>query len=177
MAIETVESNHPARHDTGSASAHPRVPGWGADLEPANRPAVPRERTPPRLENVHWTRPVQQEATVEILRSNERTGQSAVFGTTVPPVGLSGRVRRAAFHYSESDLRHWTLLLVADRINVIEGFGDDLRRGSLPNVLAEAGAGAAWRHDRSGTIRRMATAGLVAAGVGVWLWARAQRRR
>jgi hypothetical protein len=89
---------------------------------------------------------------------------------------VSGRIRRAAFRFSESDLRHWMLLLAADRVNMLEGLGADLRSGSLPNVFAEAGAAAAWRHDRAGTIRKLATAGVVAAGVGAWLWSRSQRR-
>jgi hypothetical protein len=32
------------------------IQGWGADLDPANRPAVPMERTPPRLD-VPWDAP------------------------------------------------------------------------------------------------------------------------
>ena len=37
----------------------PNIQGWGADLDPAVRPAVPMERTPPRLDNVHWDAPSQ----------------------------------------------------------------------------------------------------------------------
>jgi hypothetical protein len=177
MSIETRETNRspPSRH-AESAASHPPVPGWGADLDPADRPAVPKERTPPRLQNVHWDRPEQQRDTVEVLQSIEHEHRPAVFGTTYPPAGLSGRIRRAAFRYSESDLRHWMMLLAADRVNMFEGLGEDLRRGTVPNLFAEAGGRAAWRHDRAGTIRKLAVVGVAAIGVGAWLWSRSQRR-
>ncbi len=117
------------------------VPGWGADLDRRNRPAVPMERTPPRLENVHWDEPEQQPQRVEILQSIERPpGLPPVFGTSVPPSGLSGSLRRAAFGYSENDLRHWLMLLGADRINVIEGLADDVRRSRHASTLGWAAA-------------------------------------
>ncbi len=30
-------------------------------------------------------------------------------------------IRRAAFRYSKNDLRHWLMLMGADRVNVVEG--------------------------------------------------------
>jgi hypothetical protein len=155
---------------------HAHVEGWGADLDPAQRPAVPKERTPPRLENVPWSRPEPQVARVEVLRSTERQGMTAVFGTTVPPSGLSGQIRRVAFRFSENDLRHWMLLLVADRVNMVEGIGQDLRSGHVPNLFAEAGGRAALRHDRAATMRKLAVAGVAVAGAGLYLWSRARRR-
>lgn len=166
--------NGAARRDQ-SRARHAHVHGWGADLDPANRPAVPRERMPPRLE-VPWERPEPQRRTVEILTSTEREGMSAVFGTALPPSGLSGRLRRVAFRYSENDLRHWMLLLFADRVNMLEGLGDDLRRGHVPNVFAEAGGRAALRHNRSATLRKLAVIGVAAAGAGLYLWSRSKRR-
>ena len=82
------------------------VPGWGADLDPANRPAVPMERTPPRLDNVHWDEPAPQPRHVTVFHSNERPGMTPVFGSTVPPSGLSGKMRALAFRYSENVIRH-----------------------------------------------------------------------
>lgn len=106
---------------------HSNIPGWGADLDRANRPAVPMEHAPPpRLQGVHWDRPPQQPATVEVLHSIERPNLTPVFGTSVPPSGLSGVIRRRAFRRSESDLRHWMLLLMADRVNVVEGVLQDV---------------------------------------------------
>jgi hypothetical protein len=77
------------------------------------------ERTPPRLNAESSQAPVQQAETVEILCSNERSGITPLFGTTVPPSGTSGKLRQFAFKFSENDLRHWLVLLLAD----IETFG------------------------------------------------------
>ena len=77
-----------------------RVPGWGADLDPQNRPAYPKERTPPRLEGVHWDHPDQQMSAIEVFISPERPGITPVFGTSVPPAGLSGAIRRRFFRTS-----------------------------------------------------------------------------
>jgi hypothetical protein len=43
-----------------------------------------------------------------------------VFGTAQPLHGLSGLVRRIAYGTRETKARHWLLLLVADRIDVLE---------------------------------------------------------
>jgi hypothetical protein len=117
------------------------IPGWGSDLPRENRPAVPMERTPPRLE-VPWSDPPpQQPRTVEVLKSVERPEHSRTFGTRLPPRGLSGMIRRAAFRRSENDVRHWFMLVAADRVNVAEGLCQDLRRS--PGKLAAVGAGIA----------------------------------
>ena len=104
------------------------IPGWGADLDPANRPAYPKERMPPRLDNVHWSQPEQQQSDVLVLHSTERPAITPVFGTSVPPSGLSGMLRKRAFRRSENDIRHWMMLLFADRVNVVEGMFSDLRK-------------------------------------------------
>lgn len=129
--------------DTHHQYAH--IPGWGADLKREDRPAVPMERSPPRID-VPWDDPPpQQPVTVEILRSIERPEYSRTFGTRCPPKGLSGMLRRAAFRHSENDLRHWLTLIAADRVNVVEGIVQDVRRS--PGTLALVGGGvalAAW---------------------------------
>lgn len=144
------------------------IPGWGADADPANRPAVPMERTPPRLEGVHWDAPEQQVPHVKIHHSTERPGITPVFGTTVPPSGLSGKMRDLAFRYSENDLRHWLMLLGADRINVVEGLLSDLAHGHVPNLFAEMGLAAEWRYNKAGFLRKAAAVGATMA-LAVWL--------
>ncbi len=125
--------------NTQNRFAH--IPGWGSDLARENRPAVPMERTPPRLD-VPWTDPPpQQPRTVEVLRSVERPEHSRTFGTRLPPKGLSGMMRRAAFRRSENDVRHWFMLIAADRVNVVEGLCEDVKRS--PAKLAAVGAGIA----------------------------------
>lgn len=123
------------------------IPGWGSDLPRGNRPAVPMERTPPRLD-VPWDDPPpRQPRIVEVLKSVERPEHSRTFGTRLPPKGLSGMIRRAAFRRSESDIRHWLMLVAADRVNVVEGLAQDVRRSPAKTRLA-VGAGvalvAAW---------------------------------
>ena len=114
------------------------IEGWGADLDPRNRPAVPKERVPARLD-VPWEQPEQQPVRVEILHSTERPGITPVFGTACPPSGLSGVLRRRAFQHSENDLRHWLMLFAADRVNVVEGLIEDAREAPRTRRVA-AGA-------------------------------------
>ena len=103
-----------------------RIPGWGADLDRDLRPAVPKERMPPRPDHIDPD-PPQQAANVEILHSIERPGLTPVFGTALPPRGLSGWVRRRAFRHSESNIGHWMMLIAADRIDVVESLFRDPR--------------------------------------------------
>ena len=123
-----------------------RIPGWGADLDRAKRPAVPMERSPPRLEGLHWEEPVEQARRVEVLHSIERPKITPVYGTSCPPRGLSGWLRRRAFRRSEGDMRHWLMLLVADRVDVAESVVRDVRRSRGAQAVALVGVGllAAW---------------------------------
>jgi len=151
------------------------IEGWGADLDPADRPAVPMERTPPRLEHqppqlTHQT----NRHHVKVFHSTERPGLTPVYGTSTPPSGVSGLIRGAAFRYSENDLRHWLMLLFADRVNVVEGIVEDLAHGHVPNVFAEMGARAEWRYNRAGFVRK---ALIASAAVGLAVYLVRRRRR
>ncbi|MBL0391899.1 hypothetical protein JJ685_12235 [Ramlibacter monticola] len=150
------------------------IQGWGADLDPQARPAYPKERTPPRFIHRHWDELEQQEPSVKVFHSTERPGLTPVFGTAQPPSGLSGMLRAGAFRYSENDLRHWLMLLFADRVNVVEGILDDLAHGHVPNLFREMGGPAEWRHNRAGFVRKAA----IAAGVvALLLYVNGRRRR
>ncbi|HYD33220.1 MAG TPA: hypothetical protein VEA39_01515 [Methylophilaceae bacterium] len=149
-------------------NGHAHIQGWGADLDHANRPAYPKERTPPRLEGLHWHEPDQQPVSVEVLHSTERPGLTPVFGTSTPPSGLSGMIRRVAFKYSENDMRHWLMLLFADRVNMVEGLGDDLMKGHIPNIFAEMGWKSEFKYNRAGAIKKVAIASAV-VGLGYYL--------
>ncbi|WP_133479340.1 hypothetical protein [Cognatilysobacter segetis] len=116
-----------------------QINGWGADLDRSKRPAVPMERQPPRMGNPHWDVPEAQPQTVEVLHSIERPGNTPVFGTACPPSGLSGKIRRAAFRHSEGRLRHWMMLLLADRVNVVEGLFSDARGSKKVHSVAIVG--------------------------------------
>jgi hypothetical protein len=82
---------------------------------------------------------------------------------------LSGMIRRFAFRYSESSYGHWLPLILADRINVVEGIVQDLSRGHIPNIFAERGGKAALKHNRQAVIRNVIV-GLVitSAVVGIF---------
>jgi len=151
------------------------IPGWGSDLDRDKRPAVPRERRPPRLDHVHFEEMQPQEPHVTVLHSAERPGLTPIFGSPVPPSGVSGAVRRLAFGYSENDLRHWLLLLAADRVNVVEGLASDLVHGHVPRLYAETGGRAELRHNPRGAV---AKAAVLAAGVALFVaWRRGRARR
>lgn len=150
------------------------IQGWGADLDPGVRPAVPMERTPPRFVKPSYDQPEQQPVTVKVFHSTERPGLTPVFGTGQPPSGVSGLIRSGAFRFSENDLRHWLMLQFADRVNVVEGIIEDLAHGHVPNLFAEMGGPAEWKHNRAGFYRKAAIAGAV---VGLLVYAGSRRRR
>lgn len=138
-----------------------RIQGWGADRNPADRPGYPMERTPPRLDNVHWEEPAPQHSHVKVFHSTERPGITPVYGTSAPPRGLSGLIRSLGYRYSENDLRRWFILMAADRVDVGEGLLEDLAHGHLPNLWKETGGPAEWRHNREGLVRKAAIATVV----------------
>jgi hypothetical protein len=98
-----------------------RIPGWGADLDPRDRPSVPRERLVPDRTGAHWDFPERQPEKRPRERSIEHGMLPPVFGTTCPPKGLSGAMRMHAYaKYSEARAAHWLLLLAADRVDRTE---------------------------------------------------------
>jgi hypothetical protein len=104
-----------------SENLRARIPGWGADLDVADRPSVPREQFDPTMAGAHWERPDRQPEKWPRERSLEHTELPPVFGTTCPPKGLSGAVRKLAYaRYSEGRAAHWLLLIAGDRIDALE---------------------------------------------------------
>jgi hypothetical protein len=148
--------NHPSKRTRPS-----EIVGWGADLDVKNRPGYPMERMPPRDIGVHWDQPERQVPKMKIYHSVERAGITPVFGTSVPPKGLSGALRTLAFRLSENDIRHWLLLMGADRINEVEGILEDLAHGHIPNFFKEKGLKAELKHNPMGMVKRVARVALV----------------
>jgi hypothetical protein len=133
-----------------------QIKGWGVDADPNNDPTYPmKHRNNGEHAGYSWERPLQQPITVEVLHSNERPDVTSVFGTSTPPLALSGVLRRIAFRYSESSYGHWLPLMLADRVSVVEGVLSDLKHGHVPNVFAERGWKAEWKHNRIGLVRRI----------------------
>ncbi|GAB3812157.1 hypothetical protein [Pontibacter rugosus] len=146
------------------------IKGWGIDADPKNDPTYPmRNRSKDDHGGYNWDRPTQQPVNIEVLHSNERPNVTAVFGTSKPPSGLSGMIRRKAFQYGEGSFAHWLPLVLADRVDEVEGIIDDIKKGQFPNIFAEKGMNAQWKYDKAGFITSVAVTAAVAAGAYMWL--------
>jgi hypothetical protein len=98
-----------------------RIPGWGVDLDPRDRPSVPRLQFDPNLSGAHWNFPERQPEKSPRERSIEHKFLTPVFGTSCPPKGISGVMRRFAYaKYSEGRAAHWLILIAADRVDALE---------------------------------------------------------
>ena len=98
-----------------------RIPGWGADLDPADRPSTPKLQFREDLTGAHWEFPERQPEKWPRERSIEHAFLTPVFGTAQPPKGLSGALRKFSYaKYSEARVGHWLLLMLADRVDAWE---------------------------------------------------------
>jgi hypothetical protein len=126
-----------------------RIPGWGADLNREDRPAVPQERFDPEFGGAHWEFPERQPERWPRERSIEHKFLTPVFGTSCPPRGLSGKIRRFAYaRYSEGRAAHWLLLLGADRVDVLESRLRALASGHPDRLIRETGVRAERNSSR-----------------------------
>ena len=142
------------------------IKGWGIDADTRNDPTYPmKNRTDEEQLGYSWERPPQQQKTVEILKSVERPNLTAVFGTSSPPTGISGAIRRMAYKYSESSYARWLPLVLADRIGMVEGIVDDLKKGIFPNVFVERGWTAEWKYNRKQFVTKVAVTAVVSIAV------------
>lgn len=167
-----------------------RIIGWGVDLNPADRPAVPKESYDPGATGAHWDFPERQIERYPREKSTEHRFVTPVFGTACPPKGLSGMIRRYAYTKSEAKTSHWTLLVLADRIDVIESRITGLLRGRPDNLFSEMGLRSELRfhgiRSRLGQHRAdlkhlpidimMFTATTVVTGIGLYALAKAGSR-
>jgi hypothetical protein len=103
-----------------------RRPGEGdwpnrdaVDLDAHTRPGVPRERPAWPGPGAHGRPPSRQGGGVP-PQGPGAARDVAVFGTSQPLHGLSGAVRRAAYRLPEHGTARWLLLLVGDRVDVLE---------------------------------------------------------
>jgi hypothetical protein len=61
-----------------------RIPGWGVDLDPKDRPSVPKLQYRPDETGARWDFPERQPELVPRERSIEHEFLPPVFGTTYP---------------------------------------------------------------------------------------------
>jgi hypothetical protein len=98
-----------------------RIPGWGADLDPKDRPSFPKLQFQQDLTGARWEFPERQPEKWPRERSIEHKFLTPVFGTAQPPTGVSGAIRKLSYRrYSEGRLAHWMLLILADRVDAWE---------------------------------------------------------
>ena len=112
-------------HTTAAGSLSTETPtdisnGWGADYSRLERPGIPHEHDPPRrLASAHWLE-LEQQASDRQPLVGQGLKLTPVFSSAVPPRGVSGALRRLAYRMPDYRARRWLLLMVADRIDVVE---------------------------------------------------------
>lgn len=138
-----------------------QVNGWGADLDPANRPMFPKE-LPSDVKTVRGHVTSWQVPRSKIHISNEQPNLTPTFGENVPPKGLSGMLRDYAYEFGEATNRHWMTLILADRVDIVESMVADLFRGKPDNYVREKGWLAYTQSDEGR--KRAMTVGAAALG-------------
>ncbi|WP_193045822.1 hypothetical protein [Mycolicibacterium baixiangningiae] len=140
----TYTADHPPVPSSDELRA--RIPGWGADLDPADRPSVPKLKF---LETgAHWEFPERQPQKWPRERSIEHGMLTPVFGTSAPPRGLSGAIRKYSYaKHSEAKAAHWLLLLLADRVDAVEHHLQSFASLHPDNPFTETGVKAEFTHN------------------------------
>ena len=124
-----------------------RIPGWGVDLDPNDRPSVPKERFDPDRSGAHWEFPERQPEKWPRERSIEHKFLTPVFGTACPPKGISGVIRKYAYaRYSEGRAAHWLLLIAADRVDTVESTLRSFMTVRPDNPITETGVLSEFSH-------------------------------
>ncbi|MGK5115462.1 hypothetical protein [Geodermatophilus sp. CPCC 205506] len=124
-----------------------RIPGWGVDSDPSDRPSVPKLQFQKALTGAHWEFPDRQPEKWPRERSIEHKFLTPVFGTAQPPKGLSGVIRRFSYaRYSEGRAAHWLLLMLADRVDAVEEHVKSFATLRPDNPITQTGIKAEFTH-------------------------------
>jgi len=124
-----------------------RIPGWGADLDPRDRPSTPKLQFQEDLTGAHWEFPDRQPEKWPRERSIEHAFVTPVFGTAQPPKGASGAIRKFAYRrFSEGRAAHWLLLIAADRVNAVEAHLESFLTARPDNPITETGIKGEFTH-------------------------------
>jgi hypothetical protein len=125
-----------------------RIPGWGADLDPKDRPSTPKLQYQDDLTGAHWEFPERQPEKWPRERSVEHAFLTPVFGTAQPPKGLSGAIRTFSYaRYSEGRAAHWLLLVLADRVDAVEEHLRSFLSTRPDNPITETGVRSEFTHS------------------------------
>ena len=96
------------------------------DADPSRRPGVPMLPDNPAAYPSVAGKPIsEQHAEHEVLsgveaRINVKADLTPVFGSSVPPKGLSGMIRRLGYKYPEHHAARWLIIMMGDRVDVWE---------------------------------------------------------
>src|SRR4051812_6608642 len=113
------------------------IPGWGVDLNPADRPSFPKEEL--QDTGAHWDFPERQQPRGFREKSTEHKFLTPVFGTAQPLHGLSGAIRRYAYTFSEGRTAHCLLLIAGDRVDILGSRASALLQGRPDNPITKTG--------------------------------------
>lgn len=128
---------------------------------PGDRPGVPMEASPEEpADGASWTQPERQKNAEDHLIRAGLDRPTPVVGTAQPPRGVSGSLRQSAYGIPEHFARHWALLMLADRVDVVEDRLGSAMAGPMEQVGFDTGARVA---------RRNPLAVLAGAVAGAWL--------
>jgi len=145
------------------------IPGWGVDLDPADRPSYPKEAM--QDTGAHWDFPERQPELYPREKSTEHKFLTPVFGTAQPLRGLSGAIRRYAYTFSEGQTAHWLLLMAGDRVDVLESRLRAIAQGRPDNPIAETGVMAEFKNQAYRTRFGQHRADLKHQPIDLVLWA------
>jgi hypothetical protein len=124
-----------------------RIPGWGVDLDPVDRPSHPKLQYPADT-GAHWEFPDRQPETFPRERSIEHAMLTPVFGTAQPRKGLAGAIRTYAYErFSEGRAAHWLLLVAADRVDAVEAHLASFATTRPDNPITETGVKGELTHN------------------------------
>lgn len=183
-----VEAKRSLGEDAVPAPTHSRnsvpadyksIDGWGADLDPANRPAYPKE-LPSNVKTVRGDVRDKQVPKHRIHMSNEHPDLAPAFGTSCPPRGLSGLLRDYAYEFGEATNRHWLTLVLADRVDMVEHLISDALMGKPDRWIKEKAWGTRLSHasaDQKKNYMLVGAVAMAAIGFGIAFSAQSKRRR
>jgi len=146
-----------------------QIRGWGSDLDPSVRPGVPMDKAPGIGVETLYPDFEHQVPRARVHKSTEHGMMPPVFGNVCPPRGLSGKIRDVAYGFSEGRLSHWLLLMLADRVDVVEEFFVDLSHFEIPNIPKEMGLKSELQLNRDAVVRKAVFVGAGALALfAIW---------